>query len=134
RVDKLAYAALEATLLAYARGDHESIPLLRMLRRSKEELQARAERVAADAQSAGLSIELIDGESLVGGGAAPSAVLPTCLLAVTCDGLSASELSSRLRSGEPPVITRVEEGRVLLDLRTVFPQEDVAVAEALRRA
>ena len=70
---------------------------------------------------------IVDGESVIGGGAAPSAVLPTRLLAVTREGLSADEISARLRASEPPVIARVEEGRVLLDLRTVFPEQDEKV-------
>jgi L-seryl-tRNA(Ser) seleniumtransferase len=78
-----------------------------------------------------LSIELLDGESVIGGGAAPSAVLPTRLLALTCEGLSADELSARLRASDPPVIARVEEGRVLLDLRTVFPEQDEALVQAI---
>jgi len=69
---------------------------------------------------------------VIGGGAAPSAVLPTRLLAVTRVGLSADELSARLRASEPPVIARVEEGRVLLDLRTVFTEQDETVTAALR--
>ena len=79
-----------------------------------------------------MKVEIIDGESVIGGGAAPSAVLPTRLLAVTCEGLSADEISARLRAAEPPVIARVEEGRVLLDLRTVFPEQDEKVMAALQ--
>ena len=78
-----------------------------------------------------MTVEVIDGESVIGGGAAPSAVLPTRLLAVTCEGLSADEISARLRMGDPPVIARVEEGRVLLDLRTVFPEQDATLAREL---
>ncbi len=75
----------------------------------------------------------MDGESLLGGGAAPSSVLPTRVLAVTCDRLSADELAASLRRSEPPIIVRVDDGRVLLDLRTVFPEQDAAVADALTR-
>jgi L-seryl-tRNA(Ser) seleniumtransferase len=80
-----------------------------------------------------LKIEIIDGESLLGGGAAPSSVLPTRVLALSCGGLSADELAARLRGSEPPIIARVEEGRVLLDLRTVFPEQNAAVVAALNR-
>ena len=127
RVDKLTYAALEATLLAYVKQDHDAIPALRMMHLSKDEIGRRAEAVAAKARSSVLTVEVIDGESVIGGGAAPSAVLPTRLLAVTREGLSADEISARLRASEPPVIARVEEGRVLLDLRTVFPEQDEKV-------
>ena len=133
RADKLTYAALEATLLAYVKGQHDAIPALRMMRRSKEEIERRAEEVAKKLQSSRLSVEVRDGESVIGGGAAPSATLPTRLLAITCDGLSADELATRLRASDPPIIARVEEGRVLLDLRTVFPEQDENIAQALRQ-
>jgi L-seryl-tRNA(Ser) seleniumtransferase len=133
RVDKLIYAALEATLLAYVRRDHDAIPTLRMMRLTKEQIGHRAEAIAARLAAANLKVEVVDGESLLGGGAAPSSVLPTRLLAITCDGLSADDLGTSLRSAEPPIITRVEEGRVILDLRTVFPEQDAAVADALVR-
>ena len=132
RVDKLTCAALEATLLAYVKQDYGSIPALRMMHLSKDEIGRRAEAVAAKARSSVMTIEVINGESVIGGGAAPSAVLPTRLLGVTRKGLSADEISARLRAAELPVIARVEEGRVLLDLRTVFPEQDEKVTEALR--
>jgi L-seryl-tRNA(Ser) seleniumtransferase len=133
RADKLTYAALEATLLAYVKGEHDAIPAVRMMRLSKEEIGKRAEAVAKKLQSSRVSVEVQDGESIIGGGAAPSATLPTRLLAITCEGMSADELSQRLRASDPPIIARVEDGRVLLDLRTVFPEQDEAVAKALRR-
>ncbi|MGH9508965.1 MAG: L-seryl-tRNA(Sec) selenium transferase [Terriglobales bacterium] len=134
RVDKLTYAALEATLLAYVRQDHDAIPALRLMRLSADEIRKRAEAVAARlAPSAPrLKVEVVEGESVIGGGSTPGARLPTRLLAVTAEGLSADELSARLRAAELPVIGRVEEGRVLLDLRTVFPQQDAVVEAALR--
>jgi L-seryl-tRNA(Ser) seleniumtransferase len=134
RADKLTYAALEATLLAYVKGEHDAIPAVRMMRLSKEEIGTRAEAVAKKLQSSSLSVEVRDGESVVGGGAAPSATLPTRLLAITCEGVSGDELSARLRASDPPVIARVEDERVLLDLRTVFPEQDDAVAQALKQA
>jgi L-seryl-tRNA(Ser) seleniumtransferase len=132
RVDKLIYAALEATLLAYVKQDHQAIPALRVMRLSKAEIGERAEAVAEKARSSKLRVEIIDGESVVGGGAAPSAGLPTRLLAVTCVGLTPDELSARLRASDPPIVARVEDGRVLLDLRTVFPEQDQIVIVALR--
>jgi L-seryl-tRNA(Ser) seleniumtransferase len=117
--------------MAYVKGDHDAIPTIRMMRLSKEEIGKRAETVAGKVQSSKLSVELIDGESVIGGGAAPSAVLPTRLLAVSTKGLSADELAARLRLSNPPIFTRVEDGRVLLDLRTVFPEQDEAVIQAI---
>jgi L-seryl-tRNA(Ser) seleniumtransferase len=132
RVDKLTYATLEATLLAYVKGDHNAVPVLRMMRLSKEEIAERADALATTVRSALLSVDVLDGESVIGGGAAPSATLPTRLLAIACESLSADELSSRLRASDPPIIARVEEGRVLLDLRTVFPEQDEILIEMLK--
>jgi L-seryl-tRNA(Ser) seleniumtransferase len=131
RVDKLTYAALEATLLAYVKRDHDSIPALRMMRLTRDEIGRRADELAARVSAAKLKIEIRDGESVIGGGAAPSSVLPTRLLAVSCDGFSADELAGRLRLSDPPIVARVEEGRVLLDLRTVFREQDDFIADAL---
>ena len=133
RVDKLIYAALEATLLAYVKRDYDSIPALRMMHASKDEIGRRAETLAAQIASAHLTADVVDGESVIGGGAAPSAVLPTRLLALSHRGLSPSEFASRLRAAETPVIVRVEDGRVLLDLRTVFPEQTDVLAGLLIR-
>jgi L-seryl-tRNA(Ser) seleniumtransferase len=149
RVDKLTYAALEATLLAYVKRDHDAMPVLRMMRLTKEEIGQRAETLAAKIKSEenahpasqstrrksgatrNLTLEIIDGESVIGGGAAPSSVLPTRLLALSCEDLNADELAARLRSFDPPIVARVEEERVLLDLRTVFSEQDEMIAAAL---
>ena len=131
RADKLTYAALEATLLAYVKGDHNAIPALRMMRLSKDGITQRVEALARNIAGSGLSVEIIDGESVIGGGAAPSATLATRLLALTHRDLSADEISARLRAFDPPIIARVEEGRVLLDLRTVFPEQDEILASAM---
>ncbi|MGB9074214.1 MAG: L-seryl-tRNA(Sec) selenium transferase [Terriglobales bacterium] len=135
RTDKMTYAALEATLLAYVKRDHDAVPALRMMRLSKDEIARRAGAVVSQirsaqaglAKSAKMTLHLLDGESVVGGGAAPSAVLPTRLIALTHAELSADELCARLRASDPPIIARVEEGRVLIDLRTVFPEQDGAL-------
>ena len=136
RVGKLTYAALEATLLAYVKRDHDAVPVLRMMRLSKDEIARRAEKIvsqveSAPVKSAHLKLELQDGESVIGGGAAPSAVLPTRLIALTHGDLSADEINARLRVHVPSIIARVEDGRVLLDLRTVFPEQDANLAMAL---
>jgi L-seryl-tRNA(Ser) seleniumtransferase len=136
RVDKLTYAALEATLLAYVKRNYDAIPALRMMRLSKDEITHRAEALVAQIESAQakppkLKLNLCDGESVIGGGAAPSAVLPTRLVALTHAELSADELCTGLRSSDPPVIARVEEGRTLVDLRTVFPEQDGALVTAI---
>ena len=133
RVDKMFYAALEATLLAYLREDDHSIPALRMMRISGEVLEERAKQIAErlHTSSADLQIEIVESRSVLGGGAAPGSTLPTRVLAVTSEGMSADELCARLRRWETPIIARVEEGRVLLDLRTVEPEQEQAIVEAL---
>lgn len=133
RVDKLIYAALEATLLAYIQRDYDAIPTLRMMRLTKEAIGERAGKMAARIDTPKLKVELLDGESILGGGVAPASVLPTTVLALTCEGVSADELATRLRGSEPPIIARVDEGRVLLDLRTVFPEQEVALAAVIGR-
>jgi L-seryl-tRNA(Ser) seleniumtransferase len=131
RVDKLTYAALEAALLAYVKRDYSAIPALRMMHLSKEEISRRAAALVSALPSRQWKAELIDGHSVIGGGAAPSAVLPTKLVALTREGLRADRLATRLRTNTPPILARVEEGRVLLDLRTVFPEQDKVVLAAL---
>jgi L-seryl-tRNA(Ser) seleniumtransferase len=134
RVDKLTYAALEATLLAYVKRDYNAVPALRMMQMAKSEITSRAEAMANGLRSEKAHADLIDGDSLLGGGSAPSSTLPTTVIALTCYSLSANELAARLRASDPPVIARVEEGRVLLDLRTVFPEQDEVLTKVLVRA
>ena len=134
RVDKLIYAALEATLVAYVKQDLDAIPGLRMMRASREDITARAgamyDRLRLQPK---LQVELISGESVIGGGAAPGSELPTTLLAITCTGKTAAQLNDALRTNQPPIIARVEESRVLIDLRTVFATQENTVASALER-
>jgi L-seryl-tRNA(Ser) seleniumtransferase len=132
RVDKLTYAALEATLLAYVKQEYEAIPIVRMMQLSKDQIGQRARTMARGLPASNLEVKVIDGESVIGGGAAPSAVLPTNLLAVAVKGLSADELLARLRALDPPIVARVMDGRVALDLRTVLSTQDAAIGAALR--
>jgi L-seryl-tRNA(Ser) seleniumtransferase len=131
RVDKLTYAALEATLLEYLRGNYDAIPTLRMMRISAQELRARAEALTT-AGSSKLRMAVEASESIIGGGTAPTATLPTFVIALTHADLSADELSARLRMHEPVIVGRVQEGKVLLDLRTVLAEEDATIAYALK--
>ncbi len=131
RVDKLTYAALEATMLAYVKQDLDAIPAIRMMRMSAGELGQRAEAIREKIAGAHLSAEIVDSESVIGGGAAPTATLPTKALAITSPELSADDIAERLRRNTPAIIARVEEDRVLLDLRTIFPEQDEQVAQAL---
>jgi L-seryl-tRNA(Ser) seleniumtransferase len=133
RVDKMFYAALEATLLAYLREDYDSIPALRMMRISEEELGRRADQMAKQLRSScpKLQVEAVDSRSVLGGGAAPGSTLPTRVLALKSASLNADQLCARLRQWETPIIARVEDGRVLLDLRTVEPAQEAVILMAL---
>ena len=138
RVDKLTIAALETTLLAYLRGAHEAIPALRMIALTTKEIEQRAsalrKRVLKSLPAATVEIETRDGFSVLGGGSTPGQQLPTRLLAVTSERWSSAELETRLRNCAPRVIARVEEDCLLLDLRTVLPEQDAALAAALLAA
>jgi L-seryl-tRNA(Ser) seleniumtransferase len=136
RADKLALAALEATLEAYRRGaaGHE-VPALRMLSATREEIEGRARefgrRLRERLPDGALDLEIVEGESAVGGGSAPTTHPPTALLALTHAALSASALDERLRRREPPVVARILLDRVVLDLRTVDAGEESDLLDAL---
>ena len=133
RVDKLTYAALEGTLLEYLRGNLDGIPAIAMMRATNDEVRARAEALVGQlAANPRIKAEVVAGESLIGGGTAPTATLPTTLIALTHEGKSADELQTALRNAETPVIVRVDEGRVLLDLRTVFTGQMAELAATLK--
>jgi L-seryl-tRNA(Ser) seleniumtransferase len=138
RVDKLTFAALEATLAAYVTGRaSREIPLLRMMEETAESVGVRANRCAeAIERLAGgrLRLAVISGTSVVGGGAAPTAGIPTRLLAVEANGLSPDALESRLRKGSPPVIGRIQDDRLVLDLRTVSEAQESLLVQALAAA
>ena len=134
RVDKMTYAALEATLLSFVEGKAtKEVPVLRMLAATKDEIRKRSENLVEAVKNRDNALELsIEGAtSRVGGGAAADAELPTCVIAVTKKGVSADTLLATLRNRRPAVIARISEDRVLLDLRTVAPAEEHLVREAL---
>ncbi|HEX3320405.1 MAG TPA: L-seryl-tRNA(Sec) selenium transferase [Terriglobales bacterium] len=133
RVDKLTYAALEATLLSYLRKKYDSIPAVHMIQLSVDSIRRRAEVFRQAVSDNTFLIELRDGDSLIGGGAAPSATLPTCLLAIQHRYLSAADLTALFRQSDPPIISRIEEDRVLLDLRTVLPEQDQQLISAFAK-
>ena len=125
RVDKLTYAALEATLEEHAIGrGHEGIPVQRMLRMEKDEIGLRAGALAAALNASGWTARVIDGMSTVGGGSAPGTELPTRLVDIARDGMTADAIEQHLRALDPPVIARIQDDRVVLDLRTVLTSED----------
>ena len=134
RIDKLSLAGLVATLLHYVKGEAErEIPIWRMIGLPLAEIESRALAWKQGLEEHGAVVE---GLSTIGGGSLPGETLPTRLLSL--DGRAAGErvdeLALRLRSVTPPVVGRIEDDRLLLDPRTVLPEEDAAVAEALRLA
>ena len=139
RCDKLVYAALEATLESYLRGTEvEDIPVLKMLSMSKEQLHQRAlgfiEKLRASVgDNSDLRFDVVKGFSAVGGGAAPEAKLETSLIVVTHRSLSANQLEEKLRQSDPPVIARIEDDKVVLDLRTVGDDEEAELAQIIVR-
>jgi L-seryl-tRNA(Ser) seleniumtransferase len=136
RVDKLTIAALEATLRAYLRGALDEIPALRMIRASSEDIARRAEKFVEQIRAAlpkDATIEVRKGHSVIGGGSTPDQQLPARVISIVSRRLSAAGLEERLRrpASGAPVITRIEDDRLLLDLRTVFPEEEPALVSAV---
>jgi L-seryl-tRNA(Ser) seleniumtransferase len=125
RIDKLITQALETTLrhLVFERWDE--IPALRMIRATSGEIRERAERIRARIPG----LDLIEGSSVAGGGSTPEQSLPTWLLALPGDAVAAER---KLRAGPPPVIGRIENDRLVLDLRTVFPEEEDDLIRAIQ--
>lgn len=136
RSDKLRLAALEATLISHQKDlAPQEVPVIQMLSLTHAELEERARNlIAAVAESGPLKLELVPGESAIGGGAGPTSTLPTVLIALTHSHKSALEIEHELRSWSPPVIARIAEGRVLLDLRTVFDDQLPALQKILRKS
>ncbi len=131
RTDKLTIAALAATLAAYRDRAFAEIPTTRMLGASRDELEPVAKRLAAAIGTvAGLTIAVEPCMSTVGGGAMPTAELPSW--AVTIAGVPADQLDRALRAAAVPVIARIENDRVWLDVRTVDPEDFEALAGAVR--
>ncbi|HET9476834.1 MAG TPA: L-seryl-tRNA(Sec) selenium transferase [Dehalococcoidia bacterium] len=132
RMDKATIAGLNATLLHYLRGEaQEKVPVWRMIATPLKDIERRAHRWA---RSAGPSATVVEGRSMVGGGSLPEESLPTRLVAVAGDGARLAEVARRLRTGDPAVVGRIEDGRLLLDPRTVRPDEDAALVKALKTA
>ena len=133
RVDKMTLVALHGILREYEEGRGASIPTLRMLRASAKEIGRRAEAIRARlAGSASIVADVIAGSSAVGGGAAPAIELPTALLRIRHSAVRPDELARRLRTGDPAIVARVADDALVLDLRTVAPEDEDAVVAALQ--
>jgi L-seryl-tRNA(Ser) seleniumtransferase len=125
RVDRMTYAALDATLAEYAAGRAErTVPVQRMLGLAAGDIGARAQALADALAIPGLTAGVMDGISTIGGGSAPGSALPTRLLVLEMPAVSADALLDQLRRQAPPVIARIEGDRVVLDLRTIDPADD----------
>jgi L-seryl-tRNA(Ser) seleniumtransferase len=133
RIDKLSLASLAATLVHYLRGDAEQeIPVWRMVSASADDLKARARSWQA---ALAYGCDVRESRSAVGGGSLPGETLPTWVLSLDCQDLGGADgVAGRLRQGRPPVIARIEDGRVVLDPRTVAPGEDSDLLAALNAA
>jgi L-seryl-tRNA(Ser) seleniumtransferase len=140
RVDKLSIAALEATLGAYLRAAWDEIPTMRMIRMTPRELKRRAENFIRELRPElpldEVEIEVADGASLAGGGSTPSQSLPTKVIRIASARYSATKLEQRLRRAPAgvSVIARVEDDRLILDLRTVFPEQEPLLIKTLSSA
>jgi L-seryl-tRNA(Ser) seleniumtransferase len=138
RLDKMTLAALEATLRLYRNPERVTaeVPILRMLSLTPRELRPRAEALARSLRSdPGIaSVEVRDDSAFVGGGSLPDLPLPTVVVAVALKNASDTIFAERLRAGTPAVMARVQDGRVLFDLRTVFERQDRTLVEAIRAA
>jgi L-seryl-tRNA(Ser) seleniumtransferase len=131
----MTYAALEATLAEYAAGRAAStVPVQRMLTMTAREIHARATALSDEVgRLPGWKTAVVEGGSAIGGGSAPGVELPTRLVAIAKEGLTADALEQGLRQLRPPIIARIEQDRVVLDLRTVFASQDAVLLELLQR-
>jgi L-seryl-tRNA(Ser) seleniumtransferase len=133
RVDKVTLAGLSATLAHYERGEATTeIPVWRAIATTPEALAARAGAWLQAVRDVAPGAELREGRSAIGGGTLPDVTLPTTVLALPAG--DADALAARLRRGDPPVIARIEDERVVLDPRTVLPWEDEVVVRRVREA
>jgi L-seryl-tRNA(Ser) seleniumtransferase len=124
RVDKLTYAALEGTLSAYLDGNRETIPAIRMLAMQPEAVERRCHACADALRSPALHTHVVATHSLVGGGTTPGASLPSFAVALEHTGMNEATVAARLRRLDPPIVGRISDHRVLLDLRTVPEEHD----------
>lgn len=134
RVDKLTFAALEATLAAYLAGRAMSeIPVQAAMHATKESITNRARSFIRRAQklTGNLSFTFVDGFSVIGGGSAPETQLPTTLIGVTSSQLNPDELEEKLRLNQPPIIARIQDDCLVLDLRTVSQNAEPEIFSAL---
>ena len=130
RLDKLIHQALETTLRNLLLERWDQVPALRMIRLKAEDVRMRAERFVAALQ--GVKAEVIPGQSVIGGGSTPEQPVATYLIVVDCH--SVTEAERHCRAASPPVIARIADDRLVFDLRTVFPEEEEELRQAILAA
>ncbi len=131
RLDKLTLAALAATLAAWKTGAWRAFPVYRAAAATLPELEERGRRILSAALSRGLAGDVVPSRAAFGGGTSPEKLFESRALSLRHAEISAEALAARLRTGRPPIVARVEEGAVLLDLRSIAPEEDAEVAASL---
>jgi L-seryl-tRNA(Ser) seleniumtransferase len=132
RVDKTTLAGIQANLLHYLKGEAlQQVPIWRMLALGVDELAERGRALIKALGPKAVGCDQVHGRSMIGGGSLPEESLPTMLVALPVG--DATELASRLRAGDPPIVARIHQERIVLDLRTVLPHEDAAVLQRLRQ-
>jgi L-seryl-tRNA(Ser) seleniumtransferase len=131
RLDKIIIAILEELIINYMKSDFNNIPLISMLSQKNADLKARGKKIQSALKSAGIESELVETEAFCGGGSLPEESFPSVgLQLVTSDNLQ--KLAKKLRFNDPPIIGRIKDDRLILDLRTVFPHEDRILIDALK--
>jgi L-seryl-tRNA(Ser) seleniumtransferase len=138
RLDKMTLAALETTLRIYLNEERalREVPVLRMLDTPLAALRQRAEALAARLRElAGMKrVKVGDDVAFVGGGSLPDQKMPTCVVEVEAADVSDADLAYRLRTGTPAVLARLRDAKLVLDVRTIFPEEEAALVDAFRAA
>ncbi|MBD3219033.1 MAG: L-seryl-tRNA(Sec) selenium transferase [candidate division Zixibacteria bacterium] len=132
RLDKMVIAILEELILSYMKSDFENIPAIALLSSNINDLKKRAEKIQSGLKDSGSEIEIIETEAFAGGGSLPEESFPSIGIAITDSKVN--QLAKRLRMNDPPIIGRIQDDKLVLDVRTIFPNEDQIVIEALTRA
>jgi L-seryl-tRNA(Ser) seleniumtransferase len=138
RLDKLTLAGFEATLLEYIDEEKaiKNIPTLRMLLQKPEELRKRANKLAKklEREIKNAHINVMADSSRAGGGALPEVDLPTCVVSIKSDIISVNEVEERLRKGSPPIISRIKEDSLIIDVRTIRDKDLEGLVKGIRSA
>jgi L-seryl-tRNA(Ser) seleniumtransferase len=133
RCDKLILSALQTTADVYLGGSaQESIPILAMLHLSNDDLRVRAEKIVAELEGLPVKARLGEGKAQLGGGTLPRSIIPSVTVDIVPGQMALAEFAARLRHGTPPIIGYVSGARFKLDLRTIFPRQDVDLVRLIR--